>query len=114
MYYTNVVLDNNFYSFITKKQSYPFQQRYPFLTRSMGNLNVSSSRESRCIEKRGTGSIVELFDRTNGAIVERVISGDATAEGNVARRGQDGESPAATNLFGVFNECGVRGSRQWG
>lgn len=56
---------------------------------------MSSSAESRCIEKCGTGSIIRLSDRTNGAIVERVISGDATAEGN---RMEDGDRVAGGRL----------------
>lgn len=60
---------------------------------------------------RGAGSIVRLSNRINGANFERVISGDTTAEGNT---GVDDESPTATNLFEVLNECRVQRSAQWG
>lgn len=80
---TNVVSDNNFYTFVKING---------IITVSVSHaLNgkpkcVKLDRISRYAEKCGTGSIVRLSDRTNGAIVERVISGGATAEGNTARR----------------------------
>lgn len=73
---------------------------------------MSSSTESRCTEKRGAGSIgsiVRLSDRTNGAIVAKELFPVMRQPKATRHGGWRVVAPAATNLFGVFNECGVGG-----
>ena len=92
----------NFYTFIEKTAI----QRYSFLTRSMGNLSVSSSTE------------IALRREMRYGLNRSIIQSDKWSDrrksyfrwhGSRGQHGmEDGESPAAINLFGVFNECGVR------